>query len=65
LFDHDLRFAQARKPLPIQALVSELAVETLDDAVSSMAAQRDIGRTDVLVLKPTHDCGGFILGAVV
>lgn len=49
LLDHDPGFAQGYKPLPVQAFVTQLAVEAFNRTILPRAAGLDVSRADVLI----------------
>lgn len=55
LLDQHPRFSEIAEPLPIQALVSELAVEALHKAVLPRTPRCNEDRTDALIAQPAHD----------
>ncbi len=59
-----LSFPPIGESIPVQALLTQLAVETLDDAVLPRATRSGAGWADILVLKPAHHRGGCELGAM-
>lgn len=65
LFDHDARFVARRKPLPIQAVVAELAMKTFDEAILPGMAGRNEAGSDVLVAQPLLECRGRKLAAII
>ena len=54
IFDHDSGFDAITEPFHRQALVPELAVETLVGAVLPGLAGVDEGRLDLLLQRPLH-----------
>ena len=55
LLDEHSGFPQISEPLPVQALVSQLSVEALNEPVVPGSAWRNERRADPLVAKPAHD----------
>ena len=53
------------KPVFVQALVSELAIEALKIAVLHRAARRDQEVPDAMALGPSHECPAGELRTVV
>ena len=63
--DHGAGFAKVPEPLPVEALVSQLAIEALHEPVVPGLARRDEARAHVHVPKPLHDPGRGELGPLV
>lgn len=57
LLDEDLRFRPTSELLPIQQLITQLAVEALHKTVLPRTAWRNIDRSDILVPQLTHNFG--------
>ena len=63
-FDDNLCLAPRSEPFQVQALVAELAIETLARAVLPGLARIDQGCLDALVDHPLQDGAGDKLGTV-
>ena len=60
-----LHFFQTQEPLPVETLVPQFAVKTLDKAVLPRLAWCDVGRSDVPIPQPAHHRSGSELGAII
>lgn len=65
LLNQHLGFASTGEPLPVQAFVTQFAVEAFHKTVLPGTARLDIGRTDIVVTQPLHYCCCGKLAAIV
>ena len=57
-------FGQRPEMLPVEALVAEASMETLDEAILPRTAGLDIDRLDLVGGQPSLDCLGDKLGTI-